>query len=174
MKDTIQTLITRRSCRSYKEEQIKDEELKIILEAGTYAPTGMGKQSPIILVIQDEETRKKLTKINAKIAGDESRDTFYNAPTILLVMADKNIKTYIEDGSLVLGNMMNAAAALNVGSCWIHRAKEELETEEGQKLLEKWGIPDNFVGIGHCILGYAKESAKGADERKKDYIRYIK
>ena len=174
MKDAIQTLITRRSCRSYKEEQIKDEELKMILEAGTYAPTGMGKQSPIILVIQDEETRKQLTKINAEIAGDENRDTFYNAPTILLVMADKNIKTYTEDGSLVLGNMMNAAAALGIGSCWIHRAKEELETEEGKKLLEKWGIPDNFVGIGHCILGYPNEPAKEADERKKDYIRYIK
>lgn len=174
MKDTIQTLITRRSCRSYKEEQIKDEELKIILEAGTYAPTGMGKQSPIILVIQDKETRKQLTKISAKLEGDENRDTFYNAPTILLVMADKNIKTYIEDGSLVLGNMMNAAAALGIGSCWIHRAKEELETEEGKKLLEKWGIPDNFVGIGHCILGYPNEPAKEADERKKDYIRYIK
>lgn len=146
----------------------------MILEAGTYAPTGMGKQSPIILVIQDEETRKKLTKISAKLEGDENRDTFYNAPTILVVMADKNIKTYIEDGSLVLGNMMNAAAALGIGSCWIHRAKEELETEEGKKLLEKWGIPDNFVGIGHCILGYPNEPAKETDERKKDYIRYIK
>ena len=171
MNETIKNLIERRSCRNYKKEQIKTEELNLILEAGKYAPSGMGRQSPIILVLQNKEKIEKLSKINAKIMGVD-KDPFYGAPTVLIVLADKNIGTYKEDGSLVLGNLMNAAHSLGLGSCWIHRAKEEFETEEGKKMLKEWNVPENYVGIGNCILGYPEKVGE-AKQRKEDYVRYI-
>lgn len=172
MNETIKTLIERRSCKKFKSEQIKKEELDLILQAGMNAPTGKGMQSPIILVLQDKEKIEKLREINKKILGRDV-DPFYNAPTVLVVMADKNMFTYVEDGSLVLGNMMNAAFSLGVGSCWIHRAKEEFESPEGKALLKEWNIPENYEGVGHCILGYADMEYPEAKPRKKDYVRYI-
>ena len=172
MNDTIKTLIERRSCKKLKSEQIKKEELDLILQAGMNAPTGKGMQSPIILVLQDKEKIEKLREINKKILGRDV-DPFYNAPTVLVVMADKNMFTYVEDGSLVLGNMMNAAFSLGVGSCWIHRAKEEFETPEGKALLKEWNIPENYEGVGHCILGYADMEYPEPKTRKKDYVRHI-
>ena len=136
MNETIKNLIERRSCRKYSTTQIKEEELNSVLKAGEYAPTGMGRQSPIILVLQNKEKIEKLSKLNAKIMGTD-KDPFYGAPTVLIVLADKNIGTYKEDGSLVLGNLMNAAYSLGLGSCWIHRAKEEFETEEGKEMLKE-------------------------------------
>lgn len=172
MNETIKNLIERRSCRKYSTTQIKEEELNSVLKAGEYAPTGMGRQSPIILVLQNKEKVEKLSKLNAKIMGTD-KDPFYGAPTVLIVLADKNIGTYKEDGSLVLGNLMNAAYSIGLGSCWIHRAKEEFETDEGKELLKEWNIPENYVGIGHCVLGYPEEKSE-AKPRKEDYIRCIK
>ena len=172
MNETIKTLIERRSCKKLKSEQIKKEELDLILQAGMNAPTGKGMQSPIILVLQDKEKIEKLREINKKILGRDV-DPFYNAPTVLVVMADKNMFTYVEDGSLVLGNMMNAAFSLGVGSCWIHRAKEEFESPEGKALLKELNIPENYVGVGHCILGYADMEYPEPKPRKKDYVRHI-
>ena len=172
MNETIKTLIERRSCKKFKSEQIKKEELDLILQAGMNAPTGKGMQSPIILVLQDKEKIEKLREINKKILGRDV-DPFYNAPTVLVVMADKNMFTYVEDGSLVLGNMMNAAFSLGVGSCWIHRAKEEFESPEGKALLKEWNISENYVGVGHCFLGYADMEYPEPKPRKKDYVRYI-
>lgn len=172
MNETIKNLIERRSCRKYSTTQIKNDELNSVLKAGEYAPTGMGRQSPIIVVLQNKSTIDKLSKLNAKIMGKDE-DPFYGAPTVLVVLADKNIGTCIEDGSLVLGNLMNAAYSLGLGSCWIHRAKEEFETDEGKELLKEWNIPENYVGIGHCILGYPEEKSE-AKPRKEDYIRFIK
>ena len=174
MNETLKTLMTRRSCKKFKPDQIKDEELDYILKAGTNAPTGRGLQSPIIIVIQDKDTIKKIAKLNSKIMGAKDVDPFYGAPTLIVVLADKNIGTYVEDGSLVLGNLMNAAFSLNVGSCWIHRAKEEFQTKEGKELLKCWGVSDNYIGIGHCVLGYPAEEYKIPAPRKKDYIRFIK
>ncbi|MDD6771505.1 MAG: nitroreductase [Inconstantimicrobium porci] len=168
MKETLEDLKTRRSCRNYRNEQIKDEELNAVLEAGTYAPTGMGMQSPKMVVVQDKETVAKLSKMNGAVMGS-SNDPFYGAPTVVIVFADKNRGTYLEDGSLVMGNLLNAAHAVGLGSCWIHRAKEVFETEEGKELMKKWGITDNYVGIGNCILGYAEEFVP-AKPRKADYI----
>lgn len=173
MNETIRNLIERRSCRNFKKEQIKDDELNLILKAGEYAPSGMGLQSPKMIVLQNEDEIKKLSSLNAKIMN-RNVDPFYSAPTVILVLADKNIKTYIEDGSLVLGNLMNAASSLGIGSCWIHRAKEELETEEGKELLKKWNITENYVGIGHCILGYPNENPHSPKPRKEDYSIIIK
>ena len=143
MAETLTTLKTRRSCRAYKPEHIEEEKLNAILEAGTYAATGMGKQSPIILVIKDPEVRAKLTKLNAA-AMSMDIDPFYGAPELVVVLANKAMPTYIYDGSLVLGNMMNAAADLGVASCWIHRAKEEFESEEGQAILKQLGIEGDY------------------------------
>ena len=140
--------------------------------AEEYAPTGMGIQYPIFVVFQKKSRIDKLSKINAKIMGKDE-DPFYGAPTVLVVLADKNIGTYIEDGSLVLGNLMNAAYSLGLGSCWIHRAKEEFETDEGKELLKEWNISENYVGIGHCILGYPEEKSE-AKPRKDGYIRFVK
>ncbi|MCI6431700.1 MAG: nitroreductase [Oliverpabstia sp.] len=169
MNETLQTLKNRRSVRSYLPEQIKDEELQQILEAGIYAPTGMGAQSPIIVVVQDKETIAYLSKLNAAVMGSTS-DPFYGAPTVVVVLADRSRGTCVEDGSLVIGNMLNAAASLGVGSCWIHRAKEVFDTPEGKALLEKWGIQGDYVGVGNCILGYAKGEIPAAKPRKENYI----
>ena len=169
MNETLQTLKNRRSVRAYLPKQIKEEELQQILEAGIYAPTGMGAQSPIMVVVQDKETISYLSKLNAEVMGSTS-DPFYGAPTVIIVLADKNRGTCVEDGSLVIGNMMNAAASLGVGSCWIHRAKEVFESSEGKELLKKWGIHGDYIGVGNCILGYADGELPVAKPRKENYI----
>lgn len=167
--ETLTTLKTRRSCRAYKADRVEEEKLNAIVEAGTYAPTGMGKQSPIILVIKDQEIRNKLAKLNAAAMGMEI-DPFYGAPELIVVLADKSMPTYLYDGSLVMGNMLNAAADLGVASCWVHRAKEEFESEEGKEILKKLGIEGNYEGIGNLILGYAAKPAGEAAPRKANCV----
>lgn len=173
MNETIQTMVTRQSIRSYQPDMIPEEDLEQILKAGTHAASGRGMQSPVIVAVTDKETRDQLSRMNASIMGTDS-DPFYRAPVVLVVLADKNRPTYLYDGSLVMGNLMNAAHALGIGSCWIHRAKEEFESEEGKSLLKKWGIEGDYEGIGHCILGYAKEPLPEKKPRKEDYIYYVK
>lgn len=170
--EVLKNLRERRSIRSYKKEQIAEEQLQAILEAGTYAPTGMGAQSPLIVVIQDKAVIEKLSKLNAVVMGTDI-DPFYGAPTLLVVLADRSRPTFVEDGSLVMGNLMNAAHAVGVDSCWIHRAKEVFEGEEGRALLRQWGIPDTYAGIGNCILGYRDCDYPEAKPRKADYIRRV-
>lgn len=169
MAETLTVLKNRRSCRAYKPELIEEEKLNAILEAGTYAATGMGNQAPIIIAVTDKALRDKLSKMNAEIMGVDF-DPFYGAPEVLVVLANKEFPTYIYDGSLVLGNLMNAAADLGVASCWVHRAKEEFESEEGKAILKDLGIEGDYEGIGHLILGYAAEPAGEAAPRKADYI----
>ena len=168
--ETIQTLCERRSVRSYEYRQVEEEKLREILRAGTYAATGRGRQSPIMVVVQDSETREILRRMNAEIMGTPDTDPFYGAPTIVIVLADRTIPTHLEDGSLVMGNLMNAAYALGVDSCWIHRAREEFDSEEGKALLAKWGIEGDYVGIGHCVLGYGDCERPTPKERKENYI----
>lgn len=170
MNEIIQCLTERRSVRDYKPEQIKETELKEILEAGKYAPTGRGAQSPVMVVVQDKETIQTLSRLNAKIMGREGTDPFYGAPTVIVVLADKSYNTYLEDGSLVMGNLMNAAFSLGVDSCWIHRAKETFESAEGKALLKKWGIDENYAGIGNCILGYRNGALPAPKPRKENYV----
>ncbi len=169
MAETLTTLKTRRSCRAFKPDLIEEDKLNAILEAGTYAATGMGKQSPIILAVTDREMRDKLSKMNAAILGTDS-DPFYGAPEVLVVLANKAVPTYIYDGSLVMGNLMNAAADLGVASCWIHRAKEEFESEEGKAILKELGIEGDYEGIGHLVIGYAAKPAADPAPRKAGYI----
>ena len=169
MAETLTTLKTRRSCRAYQPELIEEEKLDAILEAGTYAATGMGKQSPIIIAVTDRALRDRLAKMNTAVMGADM-DPFYGAPEVLVVLADKAMPTHVYDGSLVLGNMMNAAADLGVASCWIHRAKEEFESEEGKAILKELGIEGDWEGIGHLILGYAAAPANEPAPRKANYI----
>ncbi len=172
MNETLKDLTGRRSCRSYRPDPIPGEILDQILEAGTYAPTGMGKQSPIMIAITDKTVRDKLSRMNAAVMG-ASNDPFYGAPVVIAVLADKSIPTWKYDGSLVLGNLMNAAHALGIGSCWIHRAKEEFESEEGKEILRSLGIEGDYEGIGHCILGYPANEPGNAAPRKENYIYRI-
>lgn len=169
MNEVLKCLKERRSVRKYKTEQIKDSELNQILEAGTYAATGMGMQSPIMVVVQDPEMIAKLSKMNAAVMGVNS-DPFYGAPTVVIVLADAERGTCVEDGSLVMGNLMNAAYAVGVDSCWIHRAREVFATEEGKALLKEWGIEGNYIGVGHCLLGYRDCELPQAKPRKENYI----
>ena len=134
----------------------------------------MGKQSPIIITVTDEKLRGELAEENRKIGGwQEGFDPFYGAPVVLIVLAKKEVPTHVYDGSLVMGNLMNAAESLGVGSIWIHRAKEEFDSDFGKGILKQLGIDDDYEGIVHCALGYAAEEAKGAAPRKDDYVYYI-
>ena len=174
MNETLKVLKERRSCRSFKPDMVKEDDLKAIIEAGTYAATGMGKQSPIIIAVTDKELRDKISEENRKIGGwDAGFDPFYGAPVILIVLAKKDVPTHVYDGSLVMGNLMNAAESLGVGSIWIHRAKEEFESDFGKDILKKLGIEEEYEGIGHCALGYAAEPAKAAAPRKENYVYCI-
>ena len=167
--ETLHTLETRRSCRAYKPEQITKEELEAVLRAGTFAPSAMNRQSAKIVVVQDAETRAQLTRMNAAVMGNTG-DPMYGAPTILVVLADANAKCAVQDGSLVMGNLMNAAASLGIGSCWIHRARQEFELPEGKALMQKWCVDARYAGVGHCILGYAAAEPAPANARKADFI----
>ena len=172
--ETMKALLERRSVRGYKPDPIPADVLEDILKAGTYAATGMGKQSPIILAVTNKAVRDKLSALNAKIMGREGMDPFYGAPTVLVVLADKSIPTHVYDGSLVMGNLMLAAFDKGVASCWIHRAKETFETEEGKAILRELGIEGEYEGIGNCVLGYPAEALPEARPRKENYIYYIK
>ena len=168
----LNAIKTRRSIRKYKSDMIPGEILDQIIEAGTYAATGMNRQSPIIVAVTDRETRDRFSRLNGEIMGTDS-DPFYGAPVVLIVLADKSSRNYIYDGSLVMGNLMLAAHALGIGSCWIHRAKQEFERPEGKEILKSLGIEGDYEGIGHCILGYVDGEYPEAAERKKDWVYRI-
>lgn len=174
MNETLKTLENRRSCRSFKPDMIPDEALEAILRAGTYAPTGMGKQSPIIIAVTNKEMRDKLSKENARIMGADGTDPFYGAPVVLVVLFNKAIVTGIYDGSLVMGNLLNAAESLGIAGIWIHRAKQEFESEFGKVILKDLGITGDYEGVGHVALGYAKDAPKPAAPRKENYVYYIR
>ena len=171
--EVINNMKTRRSIRKYKPDMIPEDVLNRIIEAGTYAATGMGKQSPIIIAVTNKEIRDKFSKMNAEIMGVDS-DPFYGAPVVLIVLADKARPTYVYDGSLVMGNLMLAAHAEGIGSCWIHRAKEEFESAEGKAFLKSLGIEGDYEGIGHCVLGYTDGEEPKAMPRKENYVYCVK
>lgn len=165
----LEKMKTRRSIRKFKSEMIPKEIIEKIVEAGTYAASGMNRQSGLILAVTNKELRDKLSKMNAAVMGANT-DPFYGAPVVLVVLADKSAPTYLYDGSLVMGNLMLAAHELGIGSCWIHRAKEEFESEEGKELLKSLGIEGEYEGIGHCILGYVDGEYPDAKPRKDSMV----
>ena len=171
MNKVIENMKTRRSVRGFDANRMPSDDLiNEVIEAGMYAPTGRGAQSPIIIKGTDKETRDLLSKMNASIMGTDT-DPFYGAPVVLIVLADKTKPTYIYDGSLVMGNLLNAAHAVGLGSCWIHRAKEEFDSTAGKELLKKWGVTGDYEGIGHCVLGYALPGCTAeCRPRKENYV----
>ncbi len=173
MNETLKVLESRRSCRNFKPDMITEDELQAVVKAGTYAPSGMGKQSPIILAVTNKELRDAISKENANIMG-ANIDPFYGAPVILVVLADKSVPTYKDDGVLVMGNLLNAAESLGLGSIWIHRAKEEFDSDFGKKILKDLGVEGDYEGIAHCALGYKAESSKPSAPRKENYVYYVR
>ncbi len=163
MNETVKNLVTRKSSRSFKPEHISREEIDDIIAAGLNAPSGMNKQTPRFVVVQDDETVKKLSEMNRAV-GKFPSDPFYGAKDVIAVLAKKE-GTYIYDGSLAMGNMLNAAWSMGIGCRWIHRAKEVFDSDEGKALLAEWGITEDVEGIGFCILGYA------ADDKPKTEIK---
>ncbi len=172
MKDFYEIVKTRRSVRGYKSDDVPADKLTRILEAGTYAPTGRGKQSPQIIAIKDKRTRDKISALNAAIMGTDS-DPYYGAPVIVLVLADGNANTFVEDGSCVLENLMLAAEAEGLGSVWVHREREIFDSEEGKALLREWGLPETLRGVGSIALGYSAAEPREAAPRKADYIKIV-
>ena len=173
MNETIQTLLERRSIRNFLDTPIKKEDLDEILKVGTYSPTGHNLQTPIIVSIENKEWKEKIKKANAKIGGwKEGFDPFYGAPIIILVIA-KNIPTAVYDGSCVIENIMLAATSLGVSSCWIHRAKEEIESPFGKNLLKKLNIEGDYIGVGHVALGYSDEKTIVSKSLKDNWIYKI-
>lgn len=171
-KEALEVLMNRRSVRKFKAEQITEQELLTVLDAGTYAPTGRNMQTPWIIAVQNKEERDAVSKLNAKIMGADI-DPYYGAPTIILVVAPDDIFGTI-NSSAVLTNMVNAAYAAGLGSCWIHRPDQMFATEEGKAMLAKWGIPEGMKGVGSIALGYADVEAPAAPPRKENYYRIIK
>ena len=172
-KNFLEIIRTRRSCRSYKPEQITDGQLNAVLEAGTYAPTSRGLQSPFIVAVQNEDLKARLAKMNAEIMG-VTTNPYYDAPTYVLVFVPADAPNGIQDASLVLENMMLAAHAQGLGSCWIHREREMFATEEGKNLMKLWNLPEGLVGIGALALGYPDGEPSPAKPRKEGYTRIIR
>lgn len=170
MNETIQTILTRRSCKSYRPDIVPRELVEQVIEAGLYAPSGGGRQPAVILAVADKETRDRLSRLNSKYDSLHRADPFYGAPVVLAVLVEKSIPTAVCDGSLAIGNMLLAAHALGLGSCWIHRAKEVFEDEEAKALLRSLGISGDYEGIGHCVLGYPAAEPKKAVPRKENRV----
>lgn len=174
MSELLEKIETRRSIRKYKSTMIPHDVIEKIIKAGTYAATGRNHQGCKIICVTNPELRNQLSEVNRQIGGwPEDFDPFYGAPVVLIVLADKNWPTHVYDGSLVMGNLMLAAHELGVGSCWIHRAKEEFEMEIGQQILKNLNIEGDWEGIGHCVLGYPDGDYPTAPERKEDWVHYL-
>lgn len=172
LNETLELMQTRRSVRDFKPDMVPEDILDKIIEAGLWAASGRNRQSPIIIKVTDKSVRDRLSRLNAEIMGTDS-DPFYGAPAVLIVLADKNAPTYLYDGSLVMGNLMLAAHSLGIGSCWIHRAKEEFDGPVGKKLLKELGIEGDYEGIGHCVLGYVNGEYPETKARKENRVYSI-
>ena len=171
--EVLKNIRERRSIRKYRSDAVDGKLLDLVLEAGTWAPSAMNRQPSTIVCVTDKKDRDILSRMNAKIMGTD-RDPYYSAPVIILVLGDKSVSTYIQDGCLVLENMMLAAHSLGLGSCWINREAEMFDRREGKELLEKWNLPTTLTGVGALALGYIDGDQSEASERKKNYIVKIR
>lgn len=169
MNEAYKNLIERRSIRKYNNTKVSHDLIEQIVRAGQFAPSGMNRQIYAFVVVEDEELVARLSKMNAD-AMNSSSDPFYGAKSLIIVFADTNAPTYLYDGALAMGNLMNAANALGVDSCWIYRAKEVFETPEGKEMKKTWGLPESYEGIGHCILGYREEEPGERAQRTSKVI----
>ena len=175
MSEVLKEMKERRSIRSFKADMVPQEILDQIIEAGLYAASGKDRQPVIVIQVTNKGLRDEISRMNCKIGGwKDGTDPFHGAPVILIVLGRKSCPTYLYDGSLVMGNLMLAAHDLGIGSCWIHRAKEEFETQRGADFLKSLGIEGEYEGIGHCALGYIEGETPKAAERKENRVFYIK
>lgn len=165
----LDLLLSRRSVRAYKPDPVPEALLDEILRAGTYAPTGGGRQSPVIVAVTDPATRAEIARLNAAVMGKDT-DPYYGAPVVVLALADPASNTWVEDASCVLENMMLAAHALDLGSVWVHREREIFDSEAGKALLRAWNLPETLRGVGSIALGYAAVPAPAPAPRKANYI----
>ena len=171
--EALDMLLTRRSVKRFAPDSLPSvADLQRIADAGANAPTGRGRQSPFIVVVTDRTVRDQLSRLNAEILGRDG-DPFYGAPVVMVVLADRAQPTYLYDGSLVMGNLLNAAHALGWGACWIHRAHEMFDRPEGKALLAQWGIDADVEGIGLCVVGHAEHLPSHTPPRKEGYIRFV-
>ena len=168
MNEAMENILTRRSCRKYLDKPVPKELLDQVLLAGAYAPSAMGRQPGKVVVLRDPEEIRELETWNAEIAGWKGTHSFYGAPVVLVVLV-KSFPTAVEDGSLIMENLMLAAHSLGLGSCWIHRAREEFDSPRGKELLKKWGVDGDYIGVGHCILGYPDGDLPKAKDRTPDF-----
>ena len=174
MNEIIRNMKDRRSIRKFKDEMVPKADIEQIIEAGLYAPSGRNRQAVIIVAVTNKEVRDRFSEINCQIGGwQEGFDPFYNAPVVLIVLADKSVPTYVYDGSLVMENLMLASHSLGIGSCWIHRAKQEFEMPEYQQFLKELGVEGDYEGIGHCVIGYADGEFPKAPERKDNRVFFV-
>ena len=171
--ETLKAIASRFSCRKFVKGTMKEEDKRAILEAGTYAPTGMGLQSPFIVAVQNGELKSQLERMNAAVRG-VAGNPYYDAPTYILVFSSADCPFAVQDGSCVLENMMLAAHALGLGSCWINREREMFATDEGKRLMKEWGLPDGLIGIGAISVGYPAAEPAAPKPRKSDYIRILR
>lgn len=171
--DFIDLIKTRRSCRRYKPDQIDDRTLQAVLEAGTYAPTSKGQQSPFIVAVQDPALLKRLARMNADVMGTDT-NPYYDAPTYIFVFAPADGRNPVQDGSCVMQNLMLAAHALGLATCWINREREMFATDEGQALMRQWGLPDGLMGIAAVAIGYADGVPDAPKPRKDGYYRIVR
>ena len=176
MQNLSELIKERRSIKKYKpNEPVSEDLINQVIEAGLYAASGRGKQSPVIIAVTNKELRDKIAEKNRQIGGfPEGMDPFYGAPVILIVIADNTVTTPVYDGSISLANMMLMAHDLGLGSCWIHRAKEEFEDDFGKDILKDLGIEGEFVGVGHLALGYADTKLPPIPPRKENRVYYIR
>ena len=170
--DAMQNLLQRRSVRKYTDQQVPEELLDQVLEAGIYAASGMNSQVSILVAVTDRETRDELSRMNAAVMGTDA-DPFYGAPCVVVVLADPERYTWVEDASLVMGNLMNAAHAVGLGSCWIHRARQMFDSDEGKALLRKWGLSETLRGVGNCILGYPQEIPEPRERKAGRIVKIV-
>lgn len=172
MNETMQTILSRKSVKKFKSDQVPKDFIEQIVQAGLAAPSGLNKQSPIILVVTDKQVRDELSAVNAGKDPFKRPDPFYNAPCVLVVLADKSVPTYLYDGSLVMENLLLAAHSLGLGACWIHRARETFEQDTWKDFLKKLGVEGEYEGIGNCVIGYADMEPQ-AKARKENRVFYI-
>ena len=174
MNEVLKALLERRSIRKYKTDMIPKELIDQVIEAGLYAATGHGEQASVVIAVTNKELRDEIAEENRKIEGwKEGFDPFYGAPVILIVLGNKKSANAIYDGSTTLQNMMVAAHSLGLGSCWIHRARQEFASEFGKNILKKLGVEGDFEGIGHLALGYPNCEMPKAAPRKEGRCFYI-
>jgi nitroreductase len=176
----------RRSIRSFKDEQIGEEELQAVLEAGMYAPHA-GAQAWHFTVIQNRQMldRLNLTAKEAakqlniegltEIAQNDAYNCIYGAPTLIIVSGDEQADVPMDaDCAAATQNILLAAESVGLGSCWIYFVMFALHSPQGSELLKELKIPEGYRPYSSVALGYKKDAPESAPPRKPNLVTYIR